>query len=133
MAAINQNHDQAPIPPANETDIYDDGQLHIEYSGYYVSSAGQPLYDLTRNEFLLLARLARCSGRVVTHESLWNAVWSENEPVKRHLLRVHMVSLRRKLAPHGIEVAAVFRCGYRLISPGRQTSPAGDPVEQTAG
>lgn len=105
--------------PLNNTapraEVYDDGRLHLEYDGYYVECAGQPIYDLTRKEFLVLARLARAAGRVVSHAELWACVWGADQAFKHRTLRVHVANLRRKLAPYGIEIAVVVHLGYRLL------------------
>ena len=64
-----------------------------------MSSVGKPLYDLTRKEFLLLARLARDAGRTVSHEQLWAFVWGNDKTFNHSTFRVHVANLRRKLAP----------------------------------
>ena len=107
--------EQPPNHTAPRGEVYDDGRLHIEYDGYYVECAGQPVYDLTRKEFLLLARLARDAGRTVSHEQLWAAVWSGDKVFNHSTFRVHIANLRRKLAPYGVEIAAVVHVGYRLL------------------
>lgn len=106
----------AAQPQATEpsVEIYDDGRLHIEYQGFYVECAGQPFYDLARKEFFLLACLARHAGRVVSHDTLWAAAWSDVQPVNHRTMRAHIVTLRRKLAPFGIEIISVIHFGYRL-------------------
>ena len=104
---------------SHTNEVYDDGVLRIEYAGFYVECAGRPQYDLARKEFLLLACLARQAGSVVTHESLWAAAWGTNPALNTLTLRVHIATLRRKLAPFGIEISSVVHVGYRLIPPGK--------------
>ena len=96
-------------------EVYDDGRLRIEYDGFYVECGGKPLYDLTRKEFLLLARLARDAGRTVSHEQLWAFVWGGDKTFNHSTFRVHVANLRRKLAPYGVEIAVVVHIGYRLL------------------
>ncbi len=100
---------------APRSEVYDDGRLHIEYGGYYVECAGHPIYDLTRKEFLVLARLARDAGRVVSHEQLWTFVWGADQAFNHRTMRVHVANLRRKLAPYGVEITVVVHIGYRLL------------------
>lgn len=102
-------------------EIYDDGLLRIEYAGFYVECAGQPQYALARKEYLLLACLARHAGRVVSHEVLWAAAWDTGKALNSHTLRVHITTLRRKLAPYGVEIAAVVHVGYRLNPPSKES------------
>lgn len=104
---------QATEPSA---EVYDDGRLHIEYQGFYVECAGQPFYDLARKEFFLLVCLARHAGRVVSHDRLWAAAWPDVQPVNHRTMRAHIVTLRRKLAPFGIEIVSVIHLGYRLLT-----------------
>jgi DNA-binding response OmpR family regulator len=109
-------------------EVYDDGRLHIEYQGFYVECGGQPFYDLARKELLLLTCLARHAGRVVSYETLWTAAWPKvKEPVKPRTLRVHIGTLRQKLAPFGIEIVSVVHLGYRLLTaqPAPQTDLSG--------
>ena len=46
-----------------ESDVYDDGFLHVEHQRFYVTVNGQAFYGFTRKEFYLLSRLARDFGR----------------------------------------------------------------------
>ena len=110
---IFSEHPSNNIAPRSE--VYDDGRLRIEYDGYYVECAGQPIYDLTRKEFLVLARLARDAGRVVSHEQLWTFVWGTDQEFNHRTMRVHVANLRRKLAPYGVEITVVVHIGYRLL------------------
>lgn len=115
--AIPAETERAARRVVQPNEVYDDGLLRIEYAGFYVECAGQPQYDLARKEFLLLAALARHAGRVVPHESLWAAAWGAGAALNTHTLRVHIATLRRKLAPFGIEISAVVHVGYRLNPP----------------
>jgi DNA-binding response OmpR family regulator len=118
----------ASAPADVSSEVYDDGRLHIEYQGFYVECGGQPFYGLARKELLLLACLARHAGRIVSYETLWTAAWPQTtEPVKPRTLRVHIGTLRQKLAPFGIEIVSVIHLGYRLLTaqPAPQTDLSG--------
>jgi DNA-binding response OmpR family regulator len=92
--------------------IYDDGYLRVEYEHFYATCRGLPLYSISRKEFLILACLLRANGRPLPHQELWRAVWGEAEGFKDQVLRVHITNLRRKLMPHGIEIASMIGVGY---------------------
>jgi DNA-binding response OmpR family regulator len=95
-------------------DVYDDGYLRVEHSGFYVSCGGRPLYHLSRREFLILSRLARVAGRPVTKEQIWSFVWGDTAAFNASNFRVHIANLRRKLAPFGLDIVAMVNVGYRL-------------------
>src|SRR5215475_15176824 len=95
-------------------DVYDDGYLRVEHRSFYVSCGGQPLWRLSRREFLILSRLARASGRPVTKEQIWSFVWGDTTAFNASNFRVHIANLRRKLAPFGLDIVAMVRVGYRL-------------------
>src|SRR5215468_4540782 len=97
-----------------EDTIYDDGYLRVEHNSFYVSCGGQPLYHLSRREFLILSRLARGAGRPVTKEQIWSFVWGDTTAFNASNFRVHIANLRRKLAPFGLDIVAMVRVGYRL-------------------
>src|SRR5215468_9152209 len=97
-----------------EDAIYDDGYLRVEHNSFYVSCGGQPLYHLSRREFLILSRLARGAGRPVTKEQIWSFVWGDTTTFNASNFRVHIANLRRKLAPFGLDIVAIVRVGYRL-------------------
>jgi len=97
-----------------EDNIYDDGFLRVEHESFYVSCGGQPLYHLSRREFLILSRLARGAGRPVTKEQIWAFVWGDEATFNASNFRVHIANLRRKLAPFGLDIIAMVHVGYRL-------------------
>lgn len=120
--SIEVNQPEAPLAPnpSPAEDVYDDGYLRVEHQRFYVTFAGRPLYDLTRKEFFILSRLARQFGRAVRSEEVWQAAWGDGVAANLQTLRVHVATLRRKLAPFGLDVPAVVHTGYRLI---RSTPP----------
>jgi DNA-binding response OmpR family regulator len=100
----------------DEDAVYDDGYLRVEHGKFYVACAGNPLYNLTRKEFLILSRLVRAMGRPVTKQEIWGFAWRGDAEFNRDTLRVHVASLRRKLSPFGLDIIAVVHVGYRLMS-----------------
>jgi len=59
------------------------------------------LLVLTRTEFVLLERLMRCAGRVVSREDLIEAVWGIDRDVERNTLDVFIFQLRSKIETDG--------------------------------
>lgn len=101
-----------------DADIYDDGLLCVDHSGYYVACAGQPL-RLPRAEFLIVSRLTRSPGRVVPSEDLWRSAWGDDKPLNSESLHVHIYRLRNKLGPYGIRIETMINVGYSLLPAGR--------------
>src|ERR671917_571228 len=95
--------------------VYDDGRLRVEHDNYYVSLGGRAL-KLPRKEFLLISRLARNPERVVASEELWRHAWGERAPFNAESLHVHIYRLRRRLAPHAVQIDTMVNVGYRLLA-----------------
>ena len=98
-----------------DDEIYDDGVLRVEHGNYYVACRGQRVLMPLKN-FLLLSRLAKNAGRLVTAHELWHDVWGSNEALNRDTLRVHIYRLRQKLAPFGITIINMSKVGYCLYA-----------------
>ncbi len=110
-----------------EGDVFDDGYLHVEHDRYYVACSGRPIFNLSRKEFLILSRLARGNGRVVTKEEIWGCAWGDAE-FNYNTFRVHIASLRRKISPFGLDIAAVVHVGYRIA----RSDNSNDPSQSTS-
>ena len=68
---------------------------------------------MTNKEFGVLEILMAADGRVVSSEELLEKVWDENADPFSNIVRVTMMTLRRKLGePQPIET--VVGAGYRL-------------------
>jgi len=87
------------------------GDLSLDTQAHTASYAGRPL-ELSRIEFLLLRALAERAGRVVTRDTLEQAMYG-NDGVESNALEVHVHALRRKLAPEAIRT--VRGLGYLLV------------------
>lgn len=95
-------------------DIYDDGYIRVEHNNFYFSCGSKPIFCLTRKEFLVLSCLARAAGRPVSHLALWEYAWGGGTEYNKESCRVCISTLRRKLAPYGLEIINVVHFGYRL-------------------
>ena len=104
------------LAPLIETELITLGTLQIDVAGHQVRNGDQTM-DLTPKEFALLILLARNAGKVLTHRTILDQVWSTDQALDT--LRTHVSQLRRKLG----EAAEVPRLvtepavGYRLLAP----------------
>ena len=113
MAADSQIAPANTDPTYIDGDVYDDGYLRVEHANYYVVCGGKRI-SLALKEFLILSRLARNPGRVVTAQELWQSVWGMTELLNGVTLRVHIYNLRQKLSPYGVGIENMVNVGYRL-------------------
>jgi DNA-binding response OmpR family regulator len=98
---------------AGQAEVYDDGQLRIDYPDFRVSCNGTEV-RLTRKEFALLSILSRSTGRVVPRERLLDAVWGLEYYGEARTLDVHISGLRKKLGACGHCIETVIGIGYRF-------------------
>lgn len=91
--------------------------LEIDLAGQTVRRDGE-LVKLTPTELRLLGALVRGRGRLLTHRQLLTEVWGIESADDVHLLRVQMVSLRRKIELEPSRPALIVTepgLGYRFI------------------
>ncbi|MGA7965997.1 MAG: phosphate regulon transcriptional regulator PhoB [Gammaproteobacteria bacterium] len=91
------------------------GGLVVDSAGQRVSAHGKPV-DLGPTEYRLLAFFVSHPERVYTREQLLDRVWGRNVYVEERTVDVHILRLRKALAPHGYEhwVQTVRGSGYRF-------------------
>jgi DNA-binding response OmpR family regulator len=92
------------------------GQLEIRPDEFLALCDGRPL-ELAPREFGLLTELARRSGRIVSREELFGAVWQRPFRPDDRSVDVYVRKLRAKLARARPEVNFIhthFGFGYRL-------------------
>lgn len=100
-----------------EGDRIEVGDLVIDASAYTVRLRGR-IIDLTYKEFELLRYLAANQGRVLTRETLLDAVWGEDYIGGSRTVDVHVRRLRAKLGTeHDHLIGTVRNVGYRLDAP----------------
>jgi DNA-binding response OmpR family regulator len=83
----------------------DSGRHEVYRDGRYV--------PLSRKEFTVLEELLRAEGHVLSAEVLLERGWDENVDPFTNVLRVTVMTLRRKLGPPEI-VQTVTGVGYRI-------------------
>ncbi len=88
-------------------------ELEINVSNYSVKIAGKGV-AFPRKEFETLVYLARNRGRVITRESLLNAVWGQNVFVVDRTIDVHIRKIREKLGKYADYIETVKGVGYRF-------------------
>ena len=82
--------------PAGEVSIVRFGAVEVDFAKRTVTRGGADLH-LTVKEYALLRLLLQHRGKVVTHRQILRDVWGPGHEEDTHYLRVHMVSLRKKL------------------------------------
>jgi two-component system, OmpR family, alkaline phosphatase synthesis response regulator PhoP len=101
---------QKVIPQIDSISIKD---LEINVSSYTASIGKQKLV-LPRKEFETLVYLLRNRGRVLSRESILNAVWGENIHVVDRTIDVHIRKIREKLGAYSEYIETVPGVGYRF-------------------
>ena len=95
------------VPPVLER-----SGIRVDPSRQEATRDGRPL-ALRRKELLVLTELMRADGAIVSAEQLLEKAWDENIDPFTHVVRVTMMTLRRKLGdPPPIET--VTGTGYRI-------------------
>ncbi len=80
----------------------------------YTATLGKQKLNLPRKEFETLVYLIRNRGRVLSRESILNAVWGENIHVVDRTVDVHIRKIREKLATYADYIETVSGVGYRF-------------------
>ena len=89
------------------------GDIMIDPARYEVMVAGKRV-ELTLTEFKILHALARRPGMVFTRYQIVDSLHGSDYIVTERAVDVQMVSLRRKLGPHGKHIDTVRGVGYRF-------------------
>lgn len=82
--------------PSGEASIVRFGDIEVDFTQRTVTRAGADVH-LTVKEYALLRLLLQHRGKVITHRQLLRDVWGPGHEEDTHYLRVHMVSLRKKI------------------------------------
>jgi two-component system alkaline phosphatase synthesis response regulator PhoP len=105
--------EQASREAAPQLDIIKIKDLEINISSYTVKIGNKKLV-LPRKEFETLVYLLRNRGRVLSRESILNAVWGENIHVVDRTVDVHIRKIREKLGDYAEYIETVPGVGYRF-------------------
>jgi len=88
------------------------GDVTLDPAKRAAARAGRPL-DLGRKEFGLLEELLKAQGSVVSTEELLERVWDANTDPFTTIVRVTMMTLRKKLGDPPV-IETVVGVGYRI-------------------
>ncbi|SBT53662.1 response regulator transcription factor [Micromonospora auratinigra] len=94
--------------------VFEVADLVLDPARRVVTRGGAPV-DLTNKEFGVLAELLKARGAVVSSEELLERVWDANTDPFTTIVRVTVMTLRKKLGdPQLIET--VVGAGYRMVA-----------------
>ena len=88
-------------------------QMEVNVPNYTVRIGKQELF-LPKKEFETLVYLAKRRGRVISRETLLDAIWGENANVVDRTVDVHISKLREKIGKYGEYIETVKGVGYRF-------------------
>jgi two-component system alkaline phosphatase synthesis response regulator PhoP len=88
-------------------------EVEINVPNYSVTVAKKEL-AFPKKEFETLVYLMRNRGRVITRQSLLDAIWGENVYVVDRTVDVHIRKIREKLGKYGDYIETVKGVGYRF-------------------
>jgi DNA-binding response OmpR family regulator len=88
------------------------GDLELDPARHQVRRSGKPV-ELQRKEFGVLRALLEAEGRVVSSEELLARVWDENVDPFTNVVRVVVMTLRRKLGEPPL-IETITGVGYRI-------------------
>ena len=96
-----------PVPP-----VLTSGDLTLDPARHVAERAGRDL-GLTKKEFGVLETLLSAEGRVVSAEELLEKVWDENTDPFTNVVRVTIMTLRRKVGDPPL-IETIPGVGYRI-------------------
>lgn len=88
------------------------GDVELDPARHEVRRGGRPI-ELQRKEFAVLRVLLEADGAVVSSEDLLKRVWDENVDPFSNVVRVVVMTLRRKLGEPPV-IETVTGAGYRI-------------------
>jgi two-component system, OmpR family, response regulator VanR len=96
-----------PDPPVLER-----AGIRLDPARHEATRNGRPL-PLRHKELAVLAELLRCGGTTVSAEQLLEKAWDENIDPFTHVVRVTIMTLRRKLGDPPV-IETIAGVGYRI-------------------
>ena len=101
-----------------EFDIYNFGDVEIDFKKYEVKKKGQPVY-LTSLEFSLIGFLIKHKDQVLYRSAILDGVWGEDVYVLPKTVDTHIGHLRKKIEDDPANpkhIIGVRGIGYKFIS-----------------
>ena len=99
-------------PPVAPNMVLERGDLRVDAARHDVARDGQPI-SLTPKELSVLEALLVANGAVVSPETLLDQVWDEHVDPFTNVVRVTIMTLRKKLGPPAV-IETVIGAGYRV-------------------
>lgn len=103
--------------PCGSGDCYDIGSMRIDCNECRVFMDGRDVH-LTRNEFRIVALLAKNLGNVCSYDYILTQLWGPNSYDGNQILRVNITKIRKKLGDSYTRPRYIFTqpgVGYRLM------------------
>ncbi|MFR9774984.1 response regulator transcription factor [Micromonospora sp. MS34] len=94
--------------------VFEVADLVLDPARRVVTRGGTPV-DLTNKEFGVLAELLKARGAVVSSEELLERVWDANTDPFTTIVRVTVMTLRKKLGDPPL-IETVVGAGYRMMA-----------------
>ena len=111
---------RATMGPVRGGDVpYACDGLTVDLALRAVARDGRAVH-LTPTEWDLLRTLVMAAGRTLTHQQLFDAVWSRSHGDAQQYLRVYVTNLRRKIERDPVRPALIVTepgVGYRMALP----------------
>jgi DNA-binding response OmpR family regulator len=93
--------------------VLERGDVELDPARRVVSRGGTPI-ELTRKEFGVLEVLMSADGATISAEELLERVWDEHTDPFTNVVRMTIMTLRRKLADPPV-IETVIGVGYRMV------------------
>lgn len=100
-------------PPKEPEPVMRAGSIEIDSERHTVKVDDNSV-ELTATEFRLLSTLLAQRGRLLTRDTLLNAIWGLERDVESRTVDTHLRRLRDKLGAAGEQIHTVRGFGYRL-------------------
>ena len=100
----------------NKSDIFDDGNLYLDFSAMTATFAGDPV-TFTALEYRMLNILVKNPGIVLTRQVLLSKIWDIDENfVDEHALTSNISRIRGKIEKDGLQyIKTIYGMGYMWI------------------
>jgi two-component system alkaline phosphatase synthesis response regulator PhoP len=108
---------RAPAAPAPSAEVYQFGQVRIDFRRAEVECEGKAV-ELSAREFKLLRYLVEHREAILSRDELLNEVWGYNAMPSTRTVDVHIAWLRQKLEPnprHPQFILTVHGLGYKFV------------------
>jgi two-component system alkaline phosphatase synthesis response regulator PhoP len=109
---------RAPAAPPPASEVYQFGQVKVDFRKAEVQRSGVGAVDLSALEFRLLRYFIDHRGATLSRDELLNKVWGYNSLASTRTVDVHVAWLRQKLEPNPRYpqfILTVHGFGYKFV------------------